>query len=222
MPQAIGHVLPIAVAAAISSVPIMATIVILLSPARSHSALSFMIGWMLGLAAVVTIATLAAQAIPGPRSARDPQEAVGIAEILIGVALLVVAVVRWRRQRRSPRSGMPQWLGRVGSLGPWSRFGIGLLLNLRPKGLLLAISAGLAIRAPMLSIGQTVIVILIYTVVAASTVAVPIIAALSAPQKMEPRLRTAEGWLARNSAVLTSLIVVLIAVVIIGTGIARL
>ena len=34
MLQAIGHVLPIAVAVAISSVPIMATILILLSPKR--------------------------------------------------------------------------------------------------------------------------------------------------------------------------------------------
>ena len=47
MLDAIGHVLPIALAVAISSVPIMATILILLSPKRGRSALPFLIGWVL-------------------------------------------------------------------------------------------------------------------------------------------------------------------------------
>jgi threonine/homoserine/homoserine lactone efflux protein len=222
MPQAIGHVLPIAFAAAISSIPIMATLVILLSPARTRSAVPFLVGWAVGLAGVVTVATLAAQAIPASRSSRHTDVAVGIAETLIGLALVTLAVVRWRRQRRDPDHAMPKWLGTVGSLGPWSSFGIALLLNLRPKALLLAIAAGLAIRAPSMPVGQTAIVIVIYTVIAACTVATPIIATLAAPRRMEPRLRNAEGWLNRNSATLTSLIVLLIAVVIVGSGIARL
>ena len=50
MLQAIGHILPIALAVAISSVPIMATILILLSPKRAQSAIPFLIGWVLGIA----------------------------------------------------------------------------------------------------------------------------------------------------------------------------
>ena len=65
--QAIGHILPFAVAVALSSVPIMATIFILLSPNRSRSSLPFLIGWVLGIAVVVTLCTLGAQAIPSPR-----------------------------------------------------------------------------------------------------------------------------------------------------------
>ena len=39
--QAVGHLLPIAVAVAVSSVPIMVVIMILLSPKRKLSALAF-------------------------------------------------------------------------------------------------------------------------------------------------------------------------------------
>ncbi|MGO7983611.1 hypothetical protein ACC691_37840 [Rhizobium johnstonii] len=67
MLQGIGHVIPIALAVAISSVPIMATLLILLSPKRDESALPFLIGWVLGMVLIVTICTLGASAIPAPR-----------------------------------------------------------------------------------------------------------------------------------------------------------
>jgi hypothetical protein len=62
MLSALGELLPIAVAAAVSSVPIMATILILLSPKRSHPAIPFLVGWVLGMAAVVVVATVGASA----------------------------------------------------------------------------------------------------------------------------------------------------------------
>lgn len=221
MALAILHILPIAIAAAISSVPIMATIVILLSPARSRSAVPFLVGWVLGLAAVVTLCTVLAQWIPTPRSTRRPDTVIGVAEIVIGLALLVVAAVSWVRGRRNPTDAMPKWLNRIDALGPWSAFSIALLLNVRPKALLLAIAAGLAVRAENLPIGLSAVVILIYTVIAASTVAVPIIMTLAAPHRMEPHLRAAQAWLARNASAVTSAILALIAVLIVVSGFAR-
>src|SRR5262245_31207382 len=110
MLQAIGHVLPIAIAVAISSVPIMATILILLSENRSRSALPFLIGFVLGLAIVVSLCTLFAQAIPTPRSSRRPDTVVGGLEILVGLALVVIAIVAWVRARRNPSTAVPKWL----------------------------------------------------------------------------------------------------------------
>lgn len=222
MLQAIGHILPIAVAVAISSVPIMATILILLSPNRNRSALPFLIGWALGMAAVVTICTISAQAVPTPRAERRPETAIGVGEILVGAALVVGAIAVWWRARRNPSAAMPKWLSTVGSFGPWASFGVALALNVRPKGLLLAIAAGLALRGDDLTATESAIAIGIYTIVGASTVAVPVIATLAAPERMEPRLLAGREWITRNSAVITALIMVLIGVVIIGTGLGRL
>ena len=222
MLQAIGFILPIALAVAISSVPIMATVVILLSPKGAKTALPFLIGWVLGMATIVTIFTLGAHAIPSPRSDRRPETAIAIAEILVGIALVVISIIEWRRSLRHPSDAMPKWLGSVDKLGPWSVFGIAFALNVRPKGLLLAIAAGLAIRAPELSVGESAIVIAIYTVIGASTVAVPVIFTLADPKGMQPRLLAMKEWIARNQATVTALIVMLIGVFIIGTGIAGL
>lgn len=222
MLQAILHVLPIAIAVAVSSVPIMAMIIILLSPRRDESALPFLIGWVLGIAVVVSLCTLGAQAVPTSRSPRQPETAVALGEILVGSAIVVVAIIAWIRARRNPSADMPKWLNTVGSFGPWSSFGVAFALNLRPKGLLLAIAAGLAIRGDEISLGESVVVIAIYTIVGASTVAVPIIVTLAAPKRMEPRLVRARDWLARNSGAVTAVILLLIGVVIIFTGIGRL
>ncbi|MDR6906137.1 threonine/homoserine/homoserine lactone efflux protein [Agromyces sp. 3263] len=222
MLQAIGHILPIALAVAISSVPIMATIVILLSPKGAQTALPFLIGWVLGMATMVTIFTLGAQAIPSPRFDRRPDTVIAIIEILVGIALVVIASIEWRRALRHPSDAMPKWLNSVDKLGPWSAFGIAFALNVRPKGLLLAIAAGLAIRAPDLSVGQAAIVIGIYTVIGASTVAVPVILSLADRKGMEPRLLAMKDWISRNSTTVTALIVILIGVFIIGTGLTEL
>lgn len=219
--QAIGNVLPIAVAMAISSVPITATILILLSPHRPRLAVPFLIGYVLGLAGVVCLCTAASELLPTTRSARRPDTTIGILEILIGLALAASAIVSARRARRAPNSGLPTWLSTIGTLPPWGSFGLALVFNVRPKALLLAMASGLTIRADSTSVSQSLVAIAVYTVIAASTVAVPIIATLAAPARMEPRLVRADGWLSRNSTTVTELVLIMVAVVVIGTGITR-
>ena len=93
---------------------------------------------------------------------------------------------------------------------------------IRDRGLLLAIAAGLAIRAENLSVGESAIVIAIYTVIGALTVAVPVILSLVDRKGTQPRLLSMKDWLSHNSATVTALILLLIGVVIIGAGMANL
>jgi hypothetical protein len=222
MLQAIGHILPLALAVALSSVPLMATIMILLSPKRGASAAPFLIGWVLGMLVLVVICTVSTQAVPTPRSARQPDVAVGIGEMLVGAGLIVIGIVSWRRARKNPAEGMPAWLDKVQSIGPWSAFGLGVALNIRPKEILLALAAGLAVRGAGLSGSETAIVILVYTVIGASTVAVPVIATLIDAKGAQPRLVSMKEWLVRNSRVVTSVILLMVGVFIIGSGLGRL
>ncbi|GAA1994633.1 GAP family protein [Microbacterium pumilum] len=220
--EAIGHILPIALAVAISSVPIMVTILILLSPNRARSAPLFMIGWVIGLILVVSVCTLVAELIPTARSPRRPDTAIGIVEIIVGLAMIVLAVVSWLRSRRAETPAVPKWLSSEKSLRPWQAFGVALILNIRPKALLLAIAAGLTVRADSQSPTDAVVAILIYTIIGASTVVTPIVATMVAPDRMVPRLTSMRSWLTRNDAAMTSIILLLVGVFVIGSGIGRL
>jgi Sap, sulfolipid-1-addressing protein len=219
--QALGALLPIAVAVAISSVPLTVTILILLSPNRGRAALPFMTGWVIGVAAVIILSAAGAAALSQPIGlGRDT----GIAalEVVIGVILIVLAAAYLLGRSQAGSTGLPRWLSAVDSFGAIAAFAIGVLLGFRPKGLLLGIAAGLALNAASLRSDEAVLLIIIYTAIATSTVVVPIVASFVAPHRMESRLVWARDWLTTNGRILTSIIMFMIGVVILGRGLANL
>lgn len=221
--QTLLHILPLAIALAFSTVPILAALLILLSPNRSRSAIPFLIAWIVAMFAVVALCTVAAQFVPTARFPRREDEAVGQLEIVVGIALILLGLFSlWRARRRSVEPKIPSWLKATETFGPWSSAGLAIVLNLRPKSLLLAVAAGLALRADVSSTAEAVVWIALYTVIGASTVAVPIIATVASPGKMEPRIVRFREWLVRNGEIITSIIVLLIGALVIITGISRL
>lgn len=220
--QAIGHLLPIAVAVAVSSVPILVALVLLLSPGRSRTAIPYLIGWGAGIAILLSVCALIAHAVPTRSSATEPDTLIGVAEMVVGLALVLLGVVTFRRRGRASTAKLPMGLGSVSKLGAWSSLALGFLLNLRPKGLLLAVAGGLVLRADSGSVPVAVIAVVIFTVIAASTVAAPVIAVTVAPAKTEPALARMQEWMLSNGAALTAAILLLIGVVVFGMGLARL
>jgi hypothetical protein len=219
--QALGALLPIAVAVALSSVPLTVTILILLSPNRGRAALPFLVGWVIGVAAVIILSAAGAAALAKPLR-RGPDMAVVVLEIVIGAALMVLAAIYLRRRSPAGGTGLPRWLAAVDSFGPVVCFSIAVILSLRPKGLLLGVAGGLALSAASLNADDTVLLIIIYTAIASSTVVVPIIASLIAPQRMEPKLISARDWLIVNGRIVTSVMMFMIGVVILGYGLTQL
>lgn len=219
--QALGALLPIAVAVAVSSVPITVTILLLLSPKRSKTALPFLIGWVIGVVAVIGISAVSAQAL-GNVPRRVEEELAGVLELLIGGALIVLGAVQIRRRSQASAAGMPRWLSAIDTFNGPVSFAVGVVLNLRPKGLLLGITAGLALHAATVSNAEFAALIVIYTLIATSTVVVPIVASLLAPKMVQPRLISARDWISTNGRVLTSAMMFMIGVVIFGAGLTHL
>lgn len=212
----LGHLLPIAVAVAASSVPITATLLILLSPRRTQTARPFLLGWLAGMAVVVVAGVFGARALPSIPT--RPHAAAGILTVLIGLALIVLAIAVWRRSADRARSTPGRWLSGVTSLSPAKTFVLAFALNLRPKGLLLGAAAAVAVSGGSLRPAGAVLAVVFYLVVAGSTVAGPVVATLVEPQRMVPRLTTASTWLSENSRTVTCLMMLMIGTVLVGAG----
>ncbi|MFF2274292.1 GAP family protein [Agromyces sp. NPDC058126] len=222
MLEAFVHVVPIAVAVAASSVPILVTLSILLSPNGERVAWPFLTGWILGMTALAVVCTIAAEALPRAGSPREPAQAVGIAEIVVGALIIVVAVVGRLRAPRRSSDDPPRWLERMSRIGSGEAFALGAVLNIRPKSLLLVIAAGLAVRGAELTGVESTVVLACFIAIGASTVAVPVVAAKLAPDRTAPRLTILREWMSRHSRSITGLILVVIGVFVIVSGIGRL
>ncbi|MFB2598564.1 GAP family protein [Herbiconiux sp. P17] len=221
MADALGRLLPLAVALAISSVPILVTVLILLSPNSRRSAFPFLVGFVVGVAVVFTGCIALAQAIPAP-VVRHPQQALGIALIVIGAALVALAVISGVRGMHAEAVGVPRWMNLVSEFGPLRSIGLGLLLCFRPKSLLLCAAAGLTVRSDRLSLGELAVLVGVFTLIATSTVIAPIVVAAASPQHAQGWLTAMRHWIEKNSATVTTVILLIIGVVIVGDGITRL
>jgi hypothetical protein len=113
-------------------------------------------------------------------------------------------------------------MGTVERLGPMTAAGLGVVLNLRPKGLLVAIAAGLAITGARLRGSDAFLVAAIYLALASCTVTVPILVTLASPARMQPRLLRAQDWLTRNGGHITVVVLLMVGFVILGAGLSRL
>jgi threonine/homoserine/homoserine lactone efflux protein len=113
--------------------------------------------------------------------------------------------------------------GEVDSMTPSKALMLGLLLSaVVPKNLLLALSAGVIVGEAGLSVGEASVVIVGFTVIATSTVAIPVVAHLVAPARMRGPFQRLREWLVENNVTIMVLLLLMIGVVMIGNGIASL
>jgi hypothetical protein len=103
MGQAIGQALPIAVGIALSPLPIVAVVLMLITPRGRVNGPAFITGWWLGLAVVGTVVL----AIAGGADASTESGTatwVDVLKLVLGLLLLIVAAKEWRGH---PHAGEP-------------------------------------------------------------------------------------------------------------------
>jgi threonine/homoserine/homoserine lactone efflux protein len=98
--------------------------------------------------------------------------------------------------------------------------GLGFLLSaVNPKNLLLAVSAGLIVGAAGLTFSQASVVIIIFVLLAACTVTIPVIGYLIASARLAGPLDKLREWLVENNATIMAVLLLVIGVAVIGKGI---
>jgi threonine/homoserine/homoserine lactone efflux protein len=216
MGEAIGQMLPAAVGVAISPLPIVAVVLMLVSRRGRANGPAFVAGWVLGLAIVGAI-VLAVSSGAGASDSGEPATWASIVKIALGVLLLLVGVKEWRG-RPSDRSeaSMPKWMGALDTFTPVKATGAGALLSgLNPKNMLLAVGGATAIAGTGIATGQQVVAYAVFVLLATAGVGTPVVLALV----MGDRLR---DLLAANNAVIMAVLLLLLGVKLIGDGIGGL
>lgn len=223
MGTAIGELLPLAVAIAISVTTIITTVLMLLSPKAKSRTVALLLGCVVGVGGAVALFALLPGLLPTQDSGGSSLVA-AVIKMVVGVLLVVLALRQWRgRTVRGDQAQLPRWVAGVDSMMPGKALVLGLLLSaVVPKNLLLALSAGVIVAEAGLRVGQASVVIVAFTAIATSTVAVPVVAHLVAPSRMHGPLERLREWLVENNVAIMGLVLLMIGVVMIGNGIASL
>ena len=225
MVEAFGNALPFAVAVALSPFPIIAVVLVLLSPTGKSAGLAFLAGRVAGVAVIVGVFAAISDLV---ERSGEASPAVAAARVLVGAALVVLAV--WKRPGRSPTeteretaSELPGWMSALEGASSGRAARVAFLLSVaNPKELLLGVGAGITIGSSGLPLGATLGVAAAYTVVACLSVAVPVVAFLAAPDRIRGRLEALRALLVRHNAAIISVLLLVIGAALIGGGLSEL
>jgi threonine/homoserine/homoserine lactone efflux protein len=218
--QAIGQVLPLAVGVAISPVPIIGVVLMLVTPRARANGPAFVVGWLLGLAIVGAIVLLVAPG--GTSDSGGPARWVSVLKLVVGLLLVLMAAKQWRgRPHDDEQAPTPKWMGAIDGFNAPKSLGAGVALSgANPKNLLLALAAGAAIVQTGISGGEQAVTYAVFALIGTIGVAVPVIIYFTLGERAGPVLERLKSWMAQNNAVIMAVLLLIIGVKLVGDAIS--
>jgi threonine/homoserine/homoserine lactone efflux protein len=185
MSDALSGMIPLAIAIAVSPIPILAVILMLLTERSTANAIG-------GVVALLGIGRA--------DSAEDPSTGLLIAQFVLAALLLAGAARRWRmRARPGDDHETPKWMNAVRSVHPPRAFALGIgLIALNPKDALLTIATGARLAESDAAGASAVIALVVFALVSSTTIVAPILAEAAMGARAEPILERSRAWLERN------------------------
>ncbi len=185
------NLIVIGVAVALDPLPLTAFLVLLPSKRGVRKGAAYVFGWLVSLAAVVTITVVATGNNP-PKSSTAPSLAALAVKIVFGAVLVWIAArhIRARSQPKPPKKP-PKWQEHVDSMSPW--FALGLAPALQPW-VLIGAGAATVVEAK-LSSWESFLALFLYCVLASSSYLAMEIYAVFRPAQSQALLGRARAWI---------------------------
>lgn len=214
----LAELIPLALVIALSPLSIIPGILVLHTPRPRPTGLAFLIGWTLGIAGLTAAFLGASQFVHG---INDQSTWSPIVRIAIGAGLLIWALRRWSMRNRS--TTQPKWLTAMTTLQPRRAFLTATALAVANiKVLFMCAAAGAAIGTSPLGTAASWAAVAGFTVLATSSVAVPVLGYLAAGDRLDAPLNRLKNWMEQNHAALIATILFIIGVALIYKGIHQL
>lgn len=217
----LADLLTLGIAIAISPLAIVAVILIATAGKGRTNGTAFILGSYAFAVGFVGALVLLGRAAGAEDDEPGPRITIGIIELTLGLGLLVLAFLQWRK--RSDHS-TPKWMDSLDGLSLSKAFLVGVLIAgpLSPKDLPLLMAAGGRISQAALPAGEIVAVVLIFGVFGITAVAIPWFISVTSPSSVERRLSGLRTWLVSNHAVIMVVLFVILGFKLIGSGVADL
>ncbi|HEY5144833.1 MAG TPA: GAP family protein [Solirubrobacteraceae bacterium] len=220
MASALTDVLPLGFAVALSPLPVIACVLMLLSDEGRVNAVALLCGWTLTIGMIAGV--VVAAGIDVAPSGRTPTWA-ALAELVVGAALVAVGLLAWARRHDGGAEWGSRWLTVADGIRPPAAFGLAALLAIfNVKDAALMVDAGAHLRRAGLSVLQELVVLVLFALAASVAVAVPLAVDLLAGDRAGPVLRRWHRWLERHSRTAAGVLLGLLGVFLLGTGLASL
>lgn len=221
MLELIAELVPLAMGMAASPLPLIAVLLMILSPNGRGRSVAFAAGRvaavLLTVVAVTALSDLATQGDGGSR--------MGAAiRLVLGVALVVLALSKLRsRRRNAAEPKTPGWMQALDGMQPAKALRTGFLVSaINPKELVFGVAAGVVIGSAHLPTGSAAVALLAYTALATVSVVAPVAAYLFFGAPVRRALEPVRSWLVRYYDFIIAAVLAIIGAVMIGKGLAGL
>lgn len=214
----LAELVPLALVIALSPLSIIPGILMLHTPRPRPTSIAFLAGWVLGIGVITGAFVIASDLASGldRQSAAAPYVRIGI-----GIALIAFGLYRWLTRNRAEHQ--PRWLTSMTAAGPGRAFLTAILLTVANlKVFAMCAAAGAAIGTAALGRAGAWQAVGVFTAIAASSVAIPVLAYLVAGDKLDAPLDKLKAWMEANHGAMVAAILVVIGAALLYKGIHAL
>jgi threonine/homoserine/homoserine lactone efflux protein len=219
--QAIGAVLPAALAVALSPFPVIAIVLILASPHGRRNGTLFAAGWVVVLAVVAVLVVVVFGGADDSDSASSAIADWG--RVVAGAGLIVLGVRKWwTRPRPGDEVATPRWMASLDEVSAGKAVVLGALLSANPKNFVLAAAAATSIVEADAHGTDLVVAVIVFVLVGSCTVIGAVVVRLVGGQWGVTLLDAVRRFMLDNSTVIMVIILVILGAKVLGDGLTGL